>query len=731
MSESEQFLSLLFEGSSGFLDIVTKSEGSDQPDDQRWFRWPEEEKIVNTYVRLREAEDVYVAVALYSEKDRSKDDRDAVARVVYADADTCHPSNFRLTPSISVQTSKGRWHCFWTLDGQVSAKDAADASHRIAKAHMHQGCDKSGWIASKILRVPGTSNLNHGMPEKVEAKYTGEIYSLAEINKAYSDISLTEISVKNEATPPMLELEALEETLAPHQDTVALYMQAVPNGGSWSERLYRFEIDLFRLGYTAQEVFTLAWNAQCNKYHPDAEGQLTESGTPISRRHNGQDVLWQEVLKAQGEYRVETQKVIADPEPDKKEFLTFLTPEERQWVSENRTFIDEFDDWVGSRSPQSSPRYRRSAAFMVLSCIYGDKCFTVPKHNPVFPNLWLLTLGPTTGDRKTTVYNRMFDIIKEWERVHDSTIFVGNTFSAEALNTTLGPRDGLVSLVSKDEVHGFFRETLGKGYMAGIKEFLTELFNGDVLIALRQNKESAQKKRARTIFNWYGIGTTSGVAKALTLEDFESGMMLRFVYAVSEPKPLVIEEELLQMRKMDHAYAPDTKPAEFVRDFLKNLRNFKSFPVEVSIPDESLHRFHDWQRKILSGVSGMQNEEIFKAAFGRLTDAVIKAMILLAISAGRSSVTMEDVLHGLRQAEWWVEDLMRMVNSVAESEFQAEVNKIEQFIASKGTRKNRANVMRTFGKYKPRQFDEMIESLIQQGRIEVEVESKITYLRAS
>src|SRR5699024_4734022 len=149
------------------------------------------------------------------------------------------PSNFRLAPSLSVQTSKGRWHCYWLLDAPVSADLAAEASHRIAKAHEAQGCDKSGWIKTKILRVPGTSNTKHGH-EQVHGTATGEIYSLTEINKAYADIDLSNVKPSERDKPAFGNLEALEQELmdTPMSD---LYLSVPQPGQSWSERLYRLE----------------------------------------------------------------------------------------------------------------------------------------------------------------------------------------------------------------------------------------------------------------------------------------------------------------------------------------------------------------------------------------------------------------------------------------------------------------------------------------------------------
>src|SRR5690554_5669636 len=100
-----------------------------------WRNWPDEKAYIAKYISIRHDEDVYVPVAVFTSDHRTMSDQGAVTRVVWADADTCHPDNFRLPPSIVVRTSQGRWHCWWLLDGEVSAHAAAQVSQRIYLAH--------------------------------------------------------------------------------------------------------------------------------------------------------------------------------------------------------------------------------------------------------------------------------------------------------------------------------------------------------------------------------------------------------------------------------------------------------------------------------------------------------------------------------------------------------------------------------------------------------------------
>lgn len=727
----KDYFEAIYGDSVGYVPLVTLDDER-QPSIQTWLKWPEKKDYFHTYVSLHLDEDVYNSVALYSEKDRTSSDKDAVCRVVFADADACHPSNFRLTPSISVQTSAGRWHCYWVLDNEVAADLAVQASRKIGKAH---NLEASSGMATKILRTPGTTNTKHGK-EEVTAKYTGEVYTLADINKAYSDIDLAEVAtVKDVATPAFLDIEELEARLMSYSELSTLYLQVVPSGGSWSERAYRLQLDLFREGFTAQEVFTLVWNAACNKYHPDHAGMLTESGVPIPKRSNPEDVLWREVCKAQGEYRVETQKVLADTDPSEVEKgFQFITSEERAYLDAHPTFVDEFVDWVGSRSPQSALRYRYSAAYMVLSCVLGDRGYVPARHGRVFLNLWVYTLGGTSSTRKTTVKDLAMEIVENFgDMIGDEHIQIANDFSAEALNAALSPRNGRPSVVVIDEIHGFFDEIGGKGYRAGLKETLTELFNGKVKVALRMKKESAVKK-ATTVFNMYGIGTDREVAHVLTLSDFSSGFMMRPVYAITDPIRATKEDSYLQLDDGDgttYIREADAKSYEFAERF---AQIHSSLPPgqRMDFTDEAQERFRQWESLMFDLVSPMKDYDYVSPGYERMKVTVLKGAALLALSNERTVVEIWDVVKVLKQTEWWFEDMLRMLRSVAASEFQRQTDEIYKYISSGDNgQRNRANTIRVFSQYRPRQIDEFLDSLIQQGRIEAVRDGNKNYLRSA
>jgi hypothetical protein len=246
------------------------------------------------YASSMKDEDVYFSPILYYEERRIRENAKTVS-VVYADADTCDPSNFRVAPSISVETSNGRWHTYWILDNEQDPQRVALIAKQIAYAHRDQGCDVSGWNPTKLLRIPGTSNKKYAESQAVTASSTGEIYKLDDIELAYKDIIVDKILDLSDAplpeSPPAV-MTVLAK-ISGNKEVLSLYLDEPMPSSDLSKMLWKLELELFRSGLTAEEVFVVAKHARCNKYH-----------SPLrAKRADPDGDLWREVQRAENAFK--------------------------------------------------------------------------------------------------------------------------------------------------------------------------------------------------------------------------------------------------------------------------------------------------------------------------------------------------------------------------------------------------------------------------------------------
>jgi hypothetical protein len=391
-----RFYDATYGQSKGYAILVTLGD-DDSPSSARPFEWPKDRDFMVKYSGLRASEDLYCSTSLSSSEDRAAETA-TVTHSVYADGDTCPPEALRLPPTRTVLTSPGHWHYWWDLDEEVSAQEASDASRRIAYAHREEGMDL-GFARAKLLRVPGTSNTKYDEVFPVSIEWSDIVYTLDTINDVYADQMLSPQIVTNGEIPEEVDdnrMAELEEELD-RAGLSALYLERPHEGQSWSERLFKLELELFRLGWTPQEVFSVAKESAANKFDPENLGGFTQQGVPLTKRNDPEGYLWRDVQRAMGEWnltkdiRVDKTTLTKVIRPD------FLAIDERKYVLENPCFIDHYTSWVAQRT-DAAETYQRSLAWMLLSTIYGSRGYIPLRWNPRTElNLWMLLLGDTTS----------------------------------------------------------------------------------------------------------------------------------------------------------------------------------------------------------------------------------------------------------------------------------------------------------------------------------------------
>lgn len=706
----ENFLDFIYGPQKGFICINTRSDDGSL-DSERWLKWPEEKTFANKYNRIRSLEDVYCSVTVFSQPERSREDSAATTRVVWADADTCDPSNFRVQPSVIVQTSAGRWHVWWVLDMPVPASQAQDVARRIAYAHREQGCDV-GWTLTKILRVPGTSNTKTDPPSPVTATYTDTVYTLDELLAAYPD----DVEASTVQSGPVPEPLSEDECLALEADLeiwglADLYVSRPQEGQSWSERAYRLELDMFRNGWTPQQVYSMMLRSPANKYNPDSAGLRTQTGVRIPKRHNPEAVLWAEVQKAYAEI-----SEFPDPEPlPKTERPSFLSVDERALLADNPSWIDSYVSWALSRSPQSAPEYHHLLAYLLLSVALSDRISMHLKWGKTHPNLWGLIVGDSTRTRKTTAVNLFLSCVHRIERLDMSVLDIGSDATAEALVQVLGKRDGMVSLLHTDEVAEFFKENLVKNYRVGSLGTFTKVYDGDVPVVLRASKDSGNTTRAQSRFCFLGSGIRDEIAKNLTRDFFASGFLIRETWAVADPPRYQKGDSDLQEAQPDDKGNYDVDRDEMLAPVFAARTKFAHGTTMVLDP-EALNRINKFADDLHTAAARI-GDDILLAGVERLRDSVLKAAMLLSAVYKETTVGIYPTLCAIKQGEAWFNALVRMLGEVSNTEFGRKQDQVYKFIVSGDNHmQSESAIWRKFT-MKPQEFNEVMTALQKAGLV--------------
>ena len=722
------FFDAIYGDGRGIATIVTRHPVSNELTEQKFFDYPQQKEDMVAHATANGNGDVYFSPILFASPRRIKENAKTVS-VVYADADTCEPENFFVEPSISVQTSEGRWHTYWILDGEADPQEVALVAKKIAYAHSHQGCDRSGWNTTKLLRVPNSMNRKEGKDYPVTATSNGSVYSLAELAEQYGDVEvepIRDLSLK-ELPSQWPDLMQTMGKIQSNPEIIGLYMEQPAPNADMSVLLWKLELQLFRQGLTAEEVFVIARNAKCNKYH-----------SPLRPKRNDADGdLWREVQRASVSYQDQPAHQYEAVEPIveiarlKQEDVKFLTDDEQYIVDSRRTFVDDYMDWAKSKT-DAAYQYHIASAFTVLSSAFADIGYAIPKYGKMGLNLWFMVLGETTLTRKSTSRNLMLRMIREFEKYSGYQIDIGSDATPEGVTAILAERDGKTSLLHRDEVQGMFKDFINKTYMASAAERFTELYDGHVPVVIRSGKGKSQTERATTNFVMFLMGITSKVADVLTTEYFRSGFLARFLYVTAETPDRSKELEDIQQADEYEIVVRDAVMDKLVKGIYNAVvfwqKKGEPNPRPIRLSDPALERFNQFKWEMGNWAESHPERDSIEPSRQRLALSVWKCAILLAMHEQKEQVELRHMLTAIYYSQDWFKNLIKMASAISASEWQRDVDKLEALVVDRGGKIRYEEAYRKFSNKRKREFDEMVQALHSQARVQVAVDNRKTYL---
>lgn len=699
------------------------------------FKYPETKKSIEKYIKVHSDEDLYFSPMLYSAP-RRKSELATVAPVVWSDTDLFDPQGFRVRPSIHVQTSPDKSHSYWLLPAPVPAGDASDAARAIAHTHAEKvnkqevGTDPSGWMMTKLLRVPGTINTKYGSDFEVEVVWNdGTVYTLDDLNEAYPASEIPQKIIASDAPMPDEDelpdpAQVLNRVLA---DPALNDLYISEPRGDWSDTLYLFESEMFRSGFTAEEVFVAAWRAACNKYRRD--------GRPESD-------LWLEIKRAAADPDNKPRPRVSDapytgdaPVSEAKEVADLvameqllLTPEEKERLT--RTFVDRYSGWGASKT-DAPEAYHVASAFAIMSLILGEYGIAYPQFGPMRLGLFMVILGETTNTRKSTARSLMKGVLRLVQTETWDYILTADT-TPESLIDALAERSDQSSLYDRDEAQELIADIKNKPYLQGFFETLNELYDGWARGRLRKGKST---KDTPVNFVQYLMGIRSQFQDQLELKDFASGWGPRQIFFRGEAAPRSREDNRLRQGSLDGGKV-DKERAKIVTELVQ-VRNFwsnkvkdRAEPLPIMFEADAWLRFDDYRLDLIEMLTKHNRGDILASCAERLGYAVLKAAVMFAMMNKREVANMEDVLNAIYYSLQWIEDLIIIVEGVSESATARQLREIEAFVVEKGGTVTYAALLKwsTRNNIRKQDFVEMLKTLVEMETLQtVEAKGKLSY----
>lgn len=732
MTEYEQFLDMVWGELEGYVDIARMS-GEDLAN-HKFFEWPEQREDLFAYVEKYKHEDVYYTPVLFTAPRRQRSAA-KFCQVVYGDADLFPVADLYANPSAIVHTSPNKTHVIWSLSGSTDVPTAEGLAHSVSIEHPKAttGYD-NGWSATKLLRVPGTKNRKYaGAVHDVTVEYTGEVYTVSEFEEYYP---LAPEIVFDPKPFPEADFPTYTEVLGKIPSTTTLedlLRRRFSKGGAGSEALYLLYNELFRLGCSDEQVYVVAENSPLNKWKRD-------------KMQNASRLLWDDIQRARAKYGThiegdeqddedEKQVITIAPKPKPKS-IDFLTQYEKENLP--RTFVDDYLAWATSKT-DAPHEYHVAGAFTILSTVFSDFGHAHPQWGPLPLNLWFMVLGSTTLSRKSTTKSLMLSVVEELET--DMYKYdLGSKFTAEGLDEALRNNANRSALLHRDEIQAFMKEADAKPYLQGVKGELTELYDGKVSGKLRASgdKNEQQRKGARVSMVLFAMGIEEQLAEYLTIEDFQSGFLTRFVFVTAPPPARTKENDRINQANPNEAKNGDplliglTDRLREARTMWESWADPTGRTIPVMATEEAWERFNKFVTDVKDAADGAERKAVVEASVARLINSIIKAATLLAMWDMEDEVSLKHMLAAINYCGMWFEHMIGMSNKISASAWKRRQDVLEAFLITHGGEATWQASYRHFkAELKPREFFDLVQALEEAGTVVLRNEGTKKYITAT
>lgn len=728
MNTADFFKAIYGDGSGYAVIVLPNFDG--RPIHDHWFNFPEDIDRMVEVVDENRTGSVWFSPNLFTKQSRTKD-ASQILNVAAADADSCAPENFRIPPSIVVETSPERYQVYWPLTEVNDSSDVAKLNRRIAQVHKDEGCDTAFVNQAKLMRVPGTSNHKHPGAITMLAEVSDDVFDFDTVYNAYpvEEVPDAEVSVYDDTPMP----DDLEQYIAEARTGL---LAGMPNSAVLKDLLFgkyhedrrseaRFKLlcELYRIGLEDKAVMALAWGAPTNKYRDDPRGF---SG------------LWAEAMKAktymgaaslgetEAEAEVDGESIRVEISESPVKTYNFLSVDEADLISGIATFVDEWVNWA-SKATDAPVEFHKQAALTILSAVYSEYGHLRPnfirdKVHGMKLNVWFMTLGRSTRDRKSTARQYMITFLNALED-GDREYMFPEDFTPSSISLLLPEWANQSVVYARDEVQGLFQELIGQSYMSGGAAIITKLYDGWSPSRARASGDKKKTKSVPVSFIMSLTGILTETAEVLTVKDFKTGFLTRFLYVVADRPEGWVRPKTLQAPRDEEEDEGDEVFDSFVNRFQLNKNYWEMFvsdgnTVRIYVEEDAWERYQQFEADVEAAVDGTAHREVVSSSAERLAISVLKISALFAMDDRSATVQMNHMLQAISFAGEWFKNLEMIAGMISESEWERDISQLEKFIMSKGGRTTYAQAYSAFASKKPQEFEQMVQSLEHRGLCE-------------
>ncbi len=269
--------------------------------------------------------------------------------------------------------------------------------------------------------------------------------------------------------------------------------------------------------------------------------------------------------------------------------------------------------------------YLVAGALMSVGTLLKSNVFVSFGGQPIYPNLWMLLLGPSSIYRKTTCIEKARKTVMLAEK---GELLLPEEFSREALVRHLSAQPS--GLLTAREFGGTLA-SFSRDYMVGTKELLADLYDSPPTYSRIVGKEELNVEQP--CLSMFAASQTNWFLEKVRPIDLQSGFLARVIYMPAFDRPATI------------AIPPDPDP-ELGAALKESLLNIMGVEGALAFAPGVKESYARWIVQHEDELFKMDADEAEKLSpfWTRLETSALKLAMILQVSSDQSLVLTQDTL---------------------------------------------------------------------------------------
>ncbi len=361
-----------------------------------------------------------------------------------------------------------------------------------------------------------------------------------------------------------------------------------------------------------------------------------------------------------------------------------------------KSFLYDFID-CSNKITDAPDIFEYAAALIAISTIMQKNVYLKWAGGKLYPNIYALLIMKS-GGRKSTVAGIVKKILEKFDGEEGASLIYPNDITPEAFYSLA--QNQPYGTFFHTEFGGFLK-ALDRNYNKGMKEFLTDIFDGFSQKKLIKGPNGTGQlfKINDPAVNIFSASTVSWIAENLKEADLKSGFMQRFIifYAQQDKKEIALPIA-----------------SELPTGLIIKLKELIEIKGEIKLSQEAKERYEEFYY----GESEIKKRqsEIYGSYHTRLYTIVIKVAMIYCVMRKDTTIIKEDIDYAIELKLILEKYLYAVYDKLIKDRNKEIMDKILNIISDNGGIIERSKLLRYTHMLK-RDFDNFIDTLIERRSI--------------